>query len=294
MYSGPVSALITLVWGMAVTLLAIYAAYGCMAVLYAIVLVWRWSPPWLPPLYDLDFLCFRFATYSLMGSVIVLFARLVWSAWHERSVPRVRGQLSIILGGLCVALLPISTSFAGALSRQSHYFVDGLDVRYLMLALPLAFAYVIVRYQTFRSAPPPLFIAVIVLITAALIASAGDWLVRLLFPALQHSVFAPMLIVALLAGGLWSGQGVFQRTLGRIFKWEESSYRAVKHFAERVAAQRALEQLPQTIAQALVTEMKFEQAAVWLWDGAEGAGVLTARAGGGASSSTRSIELASR
>jgi signal transduction histidine kinase len=302
LYSGPVSAVVTLVWGVTVTLLgafilhcaflyptplrhgwrllpAMYVVYGGMAVLYAIVLIWRWSPYWAPPLFDLDFLGFRFATYSLMGSALILLTRLVWSAWHERSVPRVRGQLLIILGGLCVAFLPMSTNFVGALSRQSNYFVSGLDVRYLMLALPLAFAYVIMRYQTFRSTPPPLFIAVVVLITGALIASAGDWLVRSLFPALPHSMFAPMLIVALLAGGLWSGQGVFQRTLARFFKWEETSYRAVKRFAERVAAERTLEQLPQTIVQALVTEMKIEQAAVWLWDDAEGASRLRARAG---------------
>jgi signal transduction histidine kinase len=168
------------------------------------------------------------------------------------------------------------------LSRQSQYFVNGLDVRYLMLALPLAFAYVIMRYQTFRGTPPPLFVAVVVLITAALSASVGDWLVRQLVPDLQHSVFAPMLLVALLAGGLWSGQGVFQRTLTRFFNWEETSYRAVKHFGERVAAERTLTQLPQTIAQALVTEMKIEQAAVWLLDDVASAGVLAACAGAGA------------
>ena len=261
LYSGPISALITVVWGLSVTLLAaftlhaafqfptplqrgwrlipvIYAIYAGMAIFYATVLIWRWSQGWPPVLFQLDLIGFRFATFSLMGCALVFFTRLIWSAWYERSVPRVRNQLPIILLGLGVALLPMAISFAGALSRASHFFVNGLDVRYLMLALPLAFAYVILRYQTFRGAPPPLFVVVMVFITAILIASAGDWVVRSLFPELRHSAFVPLLAVALMAGGLWSGQGVFQRTLARFFKWEETSYRAVKHFGERVAAER--------------------------------------------------------
>ena len=302
LYSGLNSALITSAWGMSVTLLAaftlhcafqfpipirrgrwlipvLYAMYGGMATLYVATLAWRWSLAWPPLLFQLDWIGFRFATYSLMLSAMVFFTRLLWSAWHERSTPRVRNQLAIILFGLGAALLPMAISFAGALSRESHYVVNGLDVRYLMLALPLAFAYVILRYQTFRSTPPPLFVGVMVLITAVLIASGGDWIVRALFPELQHSAFVPIWGVALLAGGLWSGQGVFQRALARIFKWEETSYRAVKHFAERVSAERTLEQLPQTIAQALVAEMKIEQAAVWLRDATAGVGGLAARAG---------------
>ena len=302
LYSGPVTALITLVWGLDVTLLAafavhaafqfptplrhgqklipvIYVIYGVMAVFYAGVLVWRWLLNWPPVLFQLDLIGFRFATFSLMAAALIFFTRMIWSAWYERSVPRVRNQLAIILAGMSITLLPLAIAFDGALTRESHYFIDGLDVRYLMLALPLAFAYVIVRYQTFRGAPPPLFVGVIVLITAILIASLGDWAVRSLVPELPHSVFVPLLAVALVAGSLWSTQGLFQRTLARTFKWEETSYRAVKHFGERVAAERNLDQLPQTIAQALVSEMKIDRAAVWLWNGTAGTIVLAARAG---------------
>jgi signal transduction histidine kinase len=301
LYTNGITAFVGAIWGISVMLLAacafqaayefptrlprgrrlipvVYVIYGLSAVVYALIFAWRWSQQWSPLLLQLDAAAFRWATFSLMAVSLVFLARLIWSAWREQSLPRVRLQLPIILAGFGVALLPIVISFAGALSRESRFFLNGLDVRYWMLALPLAFAYVIVRYQTFRSAPPPLFVGIIVLITAILIASFGDWAVRALTPALPHSVFVPMLLVALLAGGLWSGQGVFQRSLRRFFRWEETSYRAVKQFGERVAAEHTLTQLPQTIVQALVTEMKIEQAAVWLSDGAQ-AGVLAARAG---------------
>ena len=115
LYSGPISALITVVWGLSVTLLAaftlhaafqfptplqrgwrlipvIYAIYAGMAIFYATVLIWRWSQGWPPVLFQLDLIGFRFATFSLMGCALVFFTRLIWSAWYERSVPRVRNQ----------------------------------------------------------------------------------------------------------------------------------------------------------------------------------------------------------
>jgi signal transduction histidine kinase len=287
LYSGQTNALITLVWGLSVTLLAafalhaaflfpttlrrgrrlipvIYAIYAVMAVFYATVLIWRWLQDWPPLLFQLDMIGFRFATFSLMGCALVFFIRLIWSAWYERSIPRVRNQLAIILVGMGVTLLPMAIAFTGALSGSSRFFVNGLDMRYLLLTLPLAFAYVIVRYQTFRSSPPPLFIGVMVLITAILIASVGDWAIRSLFPDLRHSAFVPLLAVALLVGGLWSSQGLFQQALRRVFHWEETSYRAVRQFGQAVVSQPDLAQLPHTIVNALVAELKVEQAAIWL------------------------------
>ena len=82
--------------------------------------------------------------------------------------------------------------------------------------------YTIVRYQTFRSEPAPLFVAVVILISSAMLASIGDWLAWLLEPQLSHSMFTPIFLVALMAGGLWGSQGLFQRALQRVFHWEES------------------------------------------------------------------------
>lgn len=242
----------------------LYAVSIGVALSYALAMELRWQFVWTPLVHQIDAFDFRFATLTIGAGVGFMLLRFSWSYGRDRATPRRRRQLTILLVGLLCTLPIVISSMVGAMLRQTQYLLYGLDLRYSFLALPLAFAYVILRYQTFRSAPPRMFVAVVILISAALFASVGDGLARQLQPELRHSLFAPIFALTLLASLMWSTQGVFQRGLNRVFRWEETSYRAVKHFGESLAGRGEFSRLPELIVQALVTELKVEQAAIWL------------------------------
>jgi signal transduction histidine kinase len=223
-----------------------------------------WSQGVSPFVAQLDAIGFRGSTVSIGLGVALMIVRQVVAFARERSSSRMRRQLTIVLIGLAFTTLIAVSAIYGALSGVTDYFSPGLDLRYLYLALPLAIGYTVVRYQTFRSQPSPLFVAVVILISGAMLASLGDWLARLLEPQLPHSMFTPIFLVALMVGALWSSQGLFQRALRRVFHWEESSYASVRQFGHAVVTRTDFTQLPQTIVEALVSELKVEQAAIWL------------------------------
>ncbi len=226
----------------------------------------------------LDFIGFRGATLSIVVGMLLMIVRQVTTFADGRTSPRVRRQLTLVLIGLGFTAFITAMTVYGSFG-MTDYFSTGLDLRYLYLALPLAIGYTIVRYQTFRSEPSPLFMFVLILISSAMLASIGDWLARLLEPQLPHSMFTPIFLVALIAGGFWSSQGLFQRALRRVFHWEESSYRAARQFGQAVVTNTDLAQLPHTIVEALVAELKVEQAAIWLAHDAGDQFELAAQAG---------------
>lgn len=213
---------------------------------------------------QLDAFAFFGATGLIGLGMISITLRWCGTFLRRRTSRRIRRQLSLILIGLMFTWVIAAISIVGALEGETHYFWNGLDLRYLFLALPLSLAYVIVRYQTFRSAPPPLFVAVLVLFSSAFFASLGDWLIRLNYPGSTHSFFALIWVIIVIASSLWSAQGLFQRALSRVFHWEATSYSAVKRFGQELAGQADFSRLPQAIAQALVAELKIEQAVIWL------------------------------
>lgn len=256
-----------------------YVLSALVAAGYALSKWLLWSHGVSPFVVQLDLIGFRGSTVSIGAGVTLMIVRQVTAFARARSSPRVRGQLTIVLIGLAFTALITAIAVFGALNGFTDYFSPGLDLRYLYLALPLAIGYSIVRYQSFRSEPSPLFVAVVILISGAMLASAGDWLARLLEPRLPHSMFTPLFLVALIAGGFWSSQGLFQRALRRVFHWEESSYRAVRQFGHAVVSKTDLAQLPRTIVEALVSELKVEQAAIWLTNDARDQYDLAAHAG---------------
>lgn len=213
-----------------------------------------------------------------VGGVLMI-VRLVTAFGRTRSSPRLRRQLTLVLIGLAFTSLVAVIAVYAASGGVTGYFSLDLDLRYLYLALPLAIGYTIVRYQTFRSEPSPLFVAVVILISSAMLASVGDGLARWLEPQLPHSMFTPIFIITLTTGGLWGSQGLFQRALRRVFHWEESSYGAVKQFGQAVVTHTDLAQLPHTIVAALVSELKVEQAAIWVANDARDQFDLEAHAG---------------
>jgi signal transduction histidine kinase len=218
--------------------------------------------------------------------VFGLLARLTWSWFHERETRRQRRAAAAVLAGL-VAALPMLLVMAAVvipgLGGGTSSFWLGLDLRYSLLGVALAFAYVILRYQTFQS-PSRLFIFVFALSFSALLAAIASWL-WLLVPGnsagpLTRPPFAILFGALLVANLFWSlasgGRGWFGRFMG----WEQQSYDAARAFGERVMdTTDDLRELPAAISRSLVDEMALERAAVWLWHPDRGELALEAVAG---------------
>lgn len=219
----------------------------------------------------------------LLAGVVALFGRLVWSWFRERQTLRQRHVAFIVLAGLITAL-PAVTLFVGPLflnlGNLSTYW-RGLDLRYLLLAIPITFAYVIIRYQAFQTISR-LFIFVMVLSLSGLLAALGAWLWRLDVPphlATARPPFFVLFLCVLVSGLWWSNSNEIRSWSGRFLHRESRTYDAARSFGRRVMGLTSLRELSPAMAQALVDEMDLERAAVWLYRPAEGIFELAAASG---------------
>ncbi|MBX7235216.1 MAG: hypothetical protein K1X65_12560 [Caldilineales bacterium] len=233
-----------------------------------------WLVGWTPFSGRLDKVAYAMA---LIGGIIAfayVLLRLARVLIQNHTPPRVRKHIFGILVGFAIALPMIAISFrAGLTLPGSTYCCGGLDLRYLYLAIPLAFAFVILRYQAFRGTHP-VFVLILLLSVSALLASIGDWLVRQTAPtggvgavapglALSSSVppFVPILAVVFAA----STAGVFlPRWFGRLFRWESSSYGAVRQFGQEMIHRLDLATLPDDIVATLASTLQLDQVGLWL------------------------------
>jgi len=220
----------------------------------------------------------------LIGLVLLL-ARLA-SFWLRARQARRERRMALILFLSLAAVLPLLLTFAGAVlpgvSEDQSRFWNSLDLRYLLSVVPLALAFVIVRYQSMRS-PSRLLVLVSVLAGSALLAAVLSWLWGLAqadWPASgEHPPF-PYLFAGILAASLfWSSQANWRGWFGRLLEWDTQSYAATRAFGRRVAGTTQLGELSQAIAGALVEEMHLARAAVWLWQPEAQAYDLAAEAG---------------
>lgn len=249
----------------------VYALMAVMAVLYEISFLARWEGPvaWAD---QLSTFC-NGVVASVFGlGVAGYVARLVWVVSRRDISRRLRRQVVLLLGGLACALPFVLIIISRSLRQTSEsYFWNGFDLRYIVLGVPLAFAFVVLRYQTFQSTHPVLF-GVLMLAGSALAASVGTWLMRLLEPgwvaAINWSPFAPLFVVAFLSSWFWSTQSSWKGLFSRFFDWEGRSYNVVKTFGQALTGQ-TLAHLPEAITAAFVAKMDLERAALWWWDAAE-------------------------
>ncbi len=204
-------------------------------------------------------------------SVLFLLGRLTTLLLQQSRTQREQRILLIICSGVLLSLPVIVMVLLPVLPishNAFHSFWQGFDLRPLLLAIPLAFAYVILRYQALQSRHV-LFTVVIVLASAALLANLGVGVWLHMNPQVAASGRAsPMLFVlgvSLASGALWAGQETRQAIFGRVFMWDERSYTAVNQFGQQVLQETNIDILPQTIADALVEKLDLEQAVVWLW-----------------------------
>ena len=262
-------------------LLYLVMAVTASAYALSMLLNWQNSAPALANLFSEVSNAVVIGIFGL--STGIYFVRLLWLIWQPNLSRRLRRQVALLLIGLALALPYVLIVVLRALiSGTQSYFWLGLDLRYLVLAMPLSFAFVILRYQTFQRTPRPL-INIFILASSALLGSIGAWIIRLTEPQWVNSLnwppFVPLFLVALISSIFWSTQSSWWGAFSRLFQWERRSYGAVKQFGQQVVNQSDLAQLPETIAVALVKNMELERAAIWLWDEKEAGYHLTGKAG---------------
>ncbi len=250
--------------------MGLYLVMAMIAGGFVISMVLRW---WgLAP--DLSNLLGAVGNTLVIGTlglgVVVFLARLGLLMIRRTINRRERRQVNLLFLGIIFAVPFILVVVLRVISQTTaSYFTNGLDLRYLVLAVPLSFAFVILRYQTFQS-PRPVLVGVFMLGSSALIASFGAWLIRLAEPEwanlLNWTPFVPIFLAAFLSGLFWSTQSAWFGTFRRVFGWEQRSYEAVQQFAQQTASELDLSVLPGTMATALVKNFELELAAVWLWE----------------------------
>jgi len=241
-----------------------------VAGIYVVGLVLYRQDPTSPVANALSAFSSRAVIVTFGLGVLTYLWRLPYLIWHPMTTRRVQRQALIMLAGVFAALPYVSVIVVRSLAPTNpSLFFNDLDLRYLVLAVPLTFAFVILRYQAFQSTHPVL-VFVFILASSALIASVGAWALRLIDPRtneLNWPPFVPLFLTAFSASFFWSRQQSQQRaTFNRLFQWERRSYLAIRRFGHDVAGETGLKHLPNLITAALVSKMELERAAIWLWE----------------------------
>ena len=239
------------------------------------------------PRFRVEEIAFQVMLYLLLSGIIALFARLLLSLARWRTVSRrERRIVRIVLFGLLLSMPPVLVILAPivpAWAEVRSAFAFGVDLRYLMLAVPIAFAIAIVRYQTFQS-PSKLFIFLIAMSISAMLAAVGTavWLAtvpRNLAVTLRPP-FVVMFSFVLIGSVFWSRQADWRGWFGRFLHRADRNYESARAFGGRVMSGHDMRALPATVAQALVDELELERAGIWLWPPGASALELAAAAGG--------------
>lgn len=220
------------------------------------------------------------------AGLLAVIGRLTLRLAHFRHLrPRERRVLAIVLIGLAISLpvLIISAlTWVVIDGQQISYYVRGFDLRYVLLAVPLTFAYVLVRYRALRS-PSPLFLVAIALSFSALVAALGAALWATSRPAWPQDgarpPFLPLFIAALLSSLVWGRAVSWRGMFGRLFHPDRRAAAATRAFGRRITAQSDLKLLPEAITRGVVEEFDLERAAIWLRPAEGEALELAARAG---------------
>lgn len=230
---------------------------------------------------------FNFCNFIVIGSfglgVVVFLIRLAYLLARPGLSRRLRRQTAILLIGAALTTPYVLVIVVRALIRSSQpYFALGLDLRYLALATPIAFAFIILRYQTLQRVHP-MVATTFILATSALLASLATWLMRLIEPqwmnTLTVSPFVPLFLIALSTATFYSLQNTLRGAFTRFFQWELRSYTAVRKFTQQVIAQPYTARIPAALANALVEKLELDCASVWVIDASQHNYKLEGKAG---------------
>ena len=252
-------------------LLAVLYGVGALVATSLITsrLVW-WQLGWTPAGRWLERAGYQGAIVLMAAGALFFIGRYVWLRQHSRPGTRLHRQVSVIVSGFIFTSPFLFVVIMEGFMTPSVYYLAGLDLRFLLMAVPLGFAYAILRYQTFHSRDPAL-LGVFIYGSSALVASAGAWLVRqtLAVPSTAFVIppFVPIFVVTLGVGFFWSTQSSWRGLFGRLMHRRIRGYRATMRLAQRLADHLDAGDVPERMAQALVDELGLEQAAIWLVNG---------------------------
>ena len=247
-----------------------YSLMALVTILYATTAILLFQNYTSALIVGLFTICNLIVIGSFGLGVVVFLTRLVYLLTRANLARRLRRQTTILLIGAALTTPYVIIIVARALIRSSQtYFALGLDLRYLALATPIAFAFVILRYQTLQRVHPAVAVTFI-LATSALLASLVTWLMRLIEPqwmnTLTLSPFVPLFLVAIATATFYSLQNTLRGAFTRFFQWELRSYTAVRQFTQQVIAQPYTAKIPAALANALVEKLELECASVWVID----------------------------
>lgn len=217
-------------------------------------------------------LAFYLVLLLLYFGVAALMVRLVIWGIHSRHSKRDRRIAAILIVGLALSLPPMIASGLNLLitgQGSTFYFINGLDLRYMLLFVPLAFAFVLLRYQALKS-PSPLFVFLMVVTISALTAAVLAWVWGLIRPQAPYQEISPpffaIFLAALFTGVFWTFVARRRQFLGRSLFWDHYSSNSVREFGRRVSAGLDVSRTPESIASAVVEVFELDQCAVWLLD----------------------------
>jgi signal transduction histidine kinase len=234
---------------------------------------------------ELDSFGFYRMWYFYVGGLGFILFRLMWEAirqWRERRMQR---QLTILAVGFMVAspFVVIRLLKAINISYTDQHHIATLDTRFFLLGIPIAFAYVIIRYQTFRGAPP-IFLGAVALTISAFVANGVAAVIYALNPgwltdtdaAISWILFLVIFATAILAGL----QGHLRGSFGRLLHTKQYDYDAVRRFGQRLLAVENPAAIPEKVLDELVGTMELERAVLYLWDAPRSEFRLNGSAGG--------------
>lgn len=249
--------------------LLLYALHGINLVIVLIYTISRLGLWYIGPdplFTELDKWGFYGFLYLAVGGVGFLVIRLIKLSFLTPAITRrERKQAQISLFGLIIGGVYYAPLWGQMLfGVNDDSLVNYYDLRYALLAIPIAVAFVILRYQTFRRGHPALLV-VPILGLSGIVAGIGTPLWRSTFESDTLTPFVVALGMTLITGLICGTQVSWQGFFGRLLHWERHNYGSVQRFGQQVIRQTGLKELPLLIAQACVKELELGQAAVYLY-----------------------------
>lgn len=250
----------------------LYANYGLAALWMGgrCLAQFIWVVPMGIDWHAVDTWLLRGAAVHVLGAFALAIVRMCWMSWQFRALPSVTRPAGLFAAGLVVAAPAIAVYTDLALrggDARPYYYIAGLDLRYMLIAIPLAIAYAVLRYRAFRS-NHPLLAVVFVIASSALLASLATWVWGLTTLPVSPNATPPFVFffaVALATGSLWSTQTNWRGALGRLFHWQERGFSELRAYADGLTGQSESTGLLRQITIGLVDQFSCERASIWLW-----------------------------
>ena len=266
-----------------IVLYLLYAIGSGTAVIYIISRLMLWTNGHSDLVGTLDGYAFYTVWRLITLGVIVFLLRLIWLVLNQTLSRRERRETIILLFGLLI-FAPSVYLFARVAFDigTKEWMESATDMRFLYLAVPLAIALFILRYQTYGRIPR-LLLVVPILALNGLLAHATAVFLFMTAPSLaidyQVPPFLPVFLVTTAVSVLWITQSHWQGFFGRLFHWEQLNYQAVQQVGHQLLNHTNSHTMPTALAQTIHQHLNLEQTAVWIWQPEQATYQLQATAG---------------